>query len=171
MNFDDFTPYPLDPRYGVSRDGRVCRFVQRGRYAPGECARCFSHGYWVTRIGGIQIGVHQIVAATFIPNPENKPEAAHWDNDRSNNTVENLRWATRKENEEDKVRHGTLTLGTRNGMVKLTPNQVTYVKQMLTGKPRGVPPLHQDIADELGVNRSCVTRIANGKRWSHATAS
>ena len=42
--------------------------------------------------------VHRLVAAAFIPNPDNKPEIDHIDTNRSNNTVSNLRWCTKQEN-------------------------------------------------------------------------
>lgn len=49
--------------------------------------------------------IHRLVALTFIPNTENKPEVNHIDNNPLNNHVKNLEWCTRSEN----VRHSFAT--------------------------------------------------------------
>jgi hypothetical protein len=45
--------------------------------------------------------LHRLLALAFIPNPENKPCVDHINRDRLDNRLENLRWATIFENNQN----------------------------------------------------------------------
>lgn len=50
-----------------------------------------------------QFSVHKLVAIAFIPNPNNFKEINHIDEDKTNNSINNLEWCTSKYN----IHHGT----------------------------------------------------------------
>lgn len=89
--------------YQVSTLGRVKR-VTTGRILKGSKDK---DGYLMVRLSKNNIksdkAIHRLVAQAFIPNPENKLEVNHIDENKTNNSLYNLEWMTRKEN----INHGT----------------------------------------------------------------
>lgn len=94
---------PFPETYGelaCDRQGMI--YVLVGGKWKQQILRSDAYGYYMfTRcFRGCRFDkmVHRIVAMTYIPNPENKSIVDHINRVRSDNRVENLRWATSKEN-------------------------------------------------------------------------
>ena len=156
------------PDYQVSSNGQVKRVTggvkgaKKGRIlrggmvngCPTVCLRKNGRSYWLL--------VSRLVLRTFVgPPPTRQHEAAHEDGDSTRNLLGNLRWATRAENEGDKVGHGRTNRGERHGMSKLTERQVIRIRRQWR------PGLTIALAARYGVCRECVRDIVNGKRWRH----
>jgi hypothetical protein len=57
--------------------------------------------------------VHRLVIEAFPLNPQNKSQVDHIDNNRSNNHITNIRWATGKENNQNKSLSSKNTSGVK----------------------------------------------------------
>ncbi len=47
--------------------------------------------------------LHRLVALQFIPNPNNLPQIDHIDHNKLNNSLDNLRWVSARQNDHNKI--------------------------------------------------------------------
>ena len=96
----------------ITSDGKVYKDYGDGWFYPKKNFINKHNGYVYTTItyptGNKQRRVHILVAESWIPNPENKPIVMHIDNNKQNNSVENLKWGTISENTQQAVNDGLL---------------------------------------------------------------
>lgn len=111
--------------------------------------------------------VHRLVAKLFIPNPDNKPDVNHKNGDKHDNSVKNLEWCTKSENEKHAWKNGlkrdVATKGELHGMHKLSRKDVEYIREnhirnggsMKTGR----------LAKMFSVNPQTITEIVSERIW------
>ena len=92
-HMEQVKPIPGHITYGATPDGRI--FCLRKETTIRPCIDACGYAWvWLThKTGTTRYLVSHLVATTFIPNTENKPEVDHIDRNRGNNEVSNLRWA------------------------------------------------------------------------------
>jgi hypothetical protein len=108
--------------------------------------------------------LHRIILRTFVGECPKGWQCRHLDGNKSNCRLANLAWGTPKENASDRMSHGTHVdnRGERHGNSKITNAQAAEIK-LARQSGRSL----NDVAAEFGVSPPTVSRISNGKGWSH----
>jgi hypothetical protein len=163
---------PGFPGYRVGEDGSVWSCIILGGPKPraGDTwhklnPKTDRDGYLQVKLGGQTRKVHRLVLEAFVgPCPVGLECRHDPDRDPANNRVENLCWGTSKENGEDMIRHGTTAKGDQNGSAVLTEADVLEILMM-----RRAGKSFRAIARWLGVGKSTIGAILEGRTWRHIT--
>lgn len=163
-------------RYYVSNMGRIFTTSAHGKKdnpAIMRPARSFDKRrnnweYYKTIMDGRTIIVHRVVAATWIPNPGNKPFINHINGDKADNRVENLEWCTTSENILHAYRTGLekKALGQKHHASKMTDEQVRQFKWEWAHDRK---LSRKQYAEKLGVTEATIKDIIRGRSWSWLT--
>ena len=160
-----------DPLAGGTPMGERRRWIDaHSDYAGDDCIE-WPFSVTESGYGQFKIEGHSTLASRVMceaahgqpPSPEH--QAAHSCGNGTGGCMNprHLRWATRLENEADKIEHGTLMRGERQGGSKLTTEVVMAIREQA-----GVIS-HGKLAAHYGVSRSQIGRVINGKRWAWLT--
>ena len=174
-----FRDVPGFPGYMVGSDGSVWSRIRLKSLGCGKGTAATLGGQWHLRRTSInrygyetvalhrsrvsrRFRVHAMVLLAFVGPPAIGQECRHMDGIRSNNQLRNIRWGTKQENTEDRIRHGTSARGEGHARSKLTEVNVHAIREMAA---KGVP--RKQIANKFGVSNVLIGLILKGKIWRH----
>lgn len=144
---------PVKAVYGSTaiRKGRLLTLVKKGgRYlcvtlANGELRK--------------QYLIHDLVLLAFVGEKPKGYEALHHDDDRYNNSISNLRYGTRQENEIDRKRNNKIWMGEKHSMAILKDNQVLEI--------RASTDSYATLSEKYGVCAAHIQAIRSRRAWKH----
>jgi hypothetical protein len=87
--------------YQISSFGNV-KDISTGRIFSYDIINPYSTVFLYKENTRYTFGVHKLVGEAFIPNPDNKLCVDHIDCNKQNNNIDNLRWATKAENNKNR---------------------------------------------------------------------
>ena len=103
---------------------------------------------------------HRLIAETFLPNLENKPQVNHINGIKSDNRVSNLEWVTSSENQLHWILIGLRSSkGVKNSQSKLNENDVLSI---LKDNRKYI-----DICADYDISLSTIYDIKKRRSWSH----
>ena len=165
----DIEGYPL---YMVSNMGRVKNVDRNIILTPLNNG----NGYKYVQLwkgGRHKYYIHRLVAASFIPNPENKAEVDHINGNRSDNTVwlnedgsinydkTNLRWATKFENMNNPVTTNRMSTAKKNQ--EKGNHQTPIIQYDLNGNFIKQYPTIKEASMETGTYKKSISSCASGR--------
>lgn len=104
--------------------------------------------------------VNRVVAWRYHPNPLNLPQVNHKNGEKSDNSKDNLEWATNSDNEKHAHRTGLKTgRGSANSNAILDANGVLAIRASQLSAA--------ELAAQYGVSRSTIINVLSGRTWKH----
>lgn len=108
--------------------------------------------------------VHRLMLEAFVGPCPPGMQCRHLNGDRADNCLENLIWGTPKENQADRITHGTHARGSCSTRATITEAKALLIIDRLIA---GVT-CHK-IAEDIGCSSAIVQQIGAGITWRHLT--
>lgn len=111
--------------------------------------------------------VNRLVAEAFLPNPDNLPQVNHKDEDKTNNSVDNLEWCDNKYN----INYGTCIERRSKKMSDILLNRKDLSKSVLQytidGEFIAEYKSTMDVKRKLGFDSGNISKCCNGKQKTY----
>lgn len=160
----------FEDRYFAGSDGNIySNIFHPHKPSPFRMLnRTGSRGYFYVKLSnyGIQYqtDIHVWVCKAFHgEKPTPLHEVRHLDGNKTNNNPDNLTWGTRKENSDDKRRHGTMVEGSKSFLAKFSDEDVVNIRYL-----RGIGEIKvAQLSKIYNVNKSVIYNILKRKSYKN----
>lgn len=165
--------------YYITKDGEVYSMYTSLRHPkkkPKKLSKWNSSGYWCVTLmkdkKEYKEYVHTLILKTFVGERPEGFQCRHLNGNKKDNRLENLKWGSCCDNQNDRIKHGTSNRGTRHGMRKLTEQQVLEIRKLgMDGKFRKGENggNYKEIAKKYNIKQGTVGNIVRGITWKWLT--
>lgn len=174
----EFVAVPGHTAYRLSRCGRLQTCLKKGKGCVGvrsdtwkDMKGCINRDGYVVHVltrdegGRTYFYLHVLLMRVFVgPCPEGH-EVCHQDDDKANNSLDNLYYGTRRHNIHDAFRNGRLKKGQESPNAILNDEKVRQIKaRAAQGFKWGEQGRY---AQEIGISQQQLCAILKGRAWSH----
>ena len=153
-------------RVGLPRDTRHSGGTKIGRILTLQAGK---YGYLrviLWKDGGYRLFLaHRLVAIAFLGKIPENHEVNHLDGNKQNNSILNLEYVTRSENNKHAYRTGLMHKGDNHCNACLTSEQVIQIVELHDHSGLG----YRKLGQMFGVERTTIQAIIKGRSWSHLT--
>lgn len=117
-----------EERYQISTKGRVWSIISQRYLQPTKLKSGYLVVHLTAKNGKKKLEyIHRLVALMFAPNPNHYTEVNHKDENKANNTIENLEWCSRSYNntygsKQDSVKKAVGQYDLQNKLIKTYPS-------------------------------------------------
>lgn len=162
LHMENWKPVVGHEMYEVSDLGAV-RSWKNGKWGKRSAPRLLTPslgntGYLRVNVDMEARLIHHLVLESHVGQRPEGAEGAHFNGNKTDNTLSNLRWATPGENGGDNARLG-VSKGERHGLHKLTDGAVRVIRKHEKS--------YRLLAEEFGVSVGTIQRVIQRKGWTH----
>ena len=148
------------PEYSISKNGNVYSSKSVKYLKPIKKNTGYLYVFLYNNNGTKKHYIHLLVLNAFRGKKTNGYESRHLDGNNQNNNINNLEWGTKKDNANDKRKHGTMPIPHESKFTKLKPKNIPVIRELCQ---QGYS--YCKVGRLFGTSHTTIKKIICGQRW------
>lgn len=148
------------PNYLINKDGKIYSLKTKKYLKPIVKNTGYLYVFLYNKNGMKKHYIHLLVLNAFRDRKPNGYESRHLDGNNQNNHINNLEWGTKKDNANDKRKHGTMPIPHKSKFTKLKPEDIPMIRELYR-----LSCPYRIIGGLFGTSHTTIQKIISGQRW------